>query len=64
MTDIDLSALAAARHGSQPLRATCRPHRPGVVMIHEIFDLDDVMRRDADHLAGLGYLTLAVDLFS
>ena len=33
-------------------------------MIHEIFGLDDVMRRHADHLAGLGYLTLAVDLFS
>jgi carboxymethylenebutenolidase len=35
-----------------------------VVMIHEIFGLDDVMRRHADRLAGLGYLTLAVDLFS
>jgi len=34
------------------------------VTIHEIFGLDDVMRRHADHLAGLGYLTLAVDLFS
>jgi dienelactone hydrolase len=33
-------------------------------MIHEIFGLDDVMRRHADHLTGLGYLTLAVDLFS
>jgi carboxymethylenebutenolidase len=33
-------------------------------MIHEIFGLDDVMRRHADRLAGLGYLTLAVDLFS
>jgi hypothetical protein len=33
-------------------------------MIHEeIFDLDDVMRGHADHLAGLGYLlTLAVQL--
>jgi carboxymethylenebutenolidase len=33
-------------------------------MIHEIFGLDDVMRGHADRLAGLGYLTLAVDLFS
>ncbi len=33
-------------------------------MIHEVFGLDDVMRRHADRLAGLGYLTLAVDLFS
>jgi carboxymethylenebutenolidase len=33
-------------------------------MFHEIFGLDHVMRRHADHLAGLGYPTLAVDLFS
>ena len=33
-------------------------------MIHELFGLDDVMRGHADRLAGLGYLTLAVDLFS
>jgi carboxymethylenebutenolidase len=33
-------------------------------MIHEVFGLDDVMRRHADRLAGLGYLTLAVDLYS
>ena len=69
MTDIDLSALAAARDGSQPPRGYLSTPSgpgpwPGVVMIHEIFGLDDVMRRHADHLAGLGYLTLAVDLFS
>jgi carboxymethylenebutenolidase len=33
-------------------------------MIHEAFGLDDVQRRHADRLAGFGYLTLAVDLFS
>ena len=64
MTDIDLSALAAPATGPSPRAATCRPHRPGAVMIHEIFGLDAVMCRHADHLAGLGYLTLAVDLFS
>jgi carboxymethylenebutenolidase len=69
MTDIDLSDLAADRGGSRPLRgylaspAGAGPW-PGVVMIHELFGLDDVMRGHADRLAGLGYLTLAVDLFS
>jgi len=40
--------------------ATWPAHRatgpwPAVVMIHEIFGLDDVMRGHADRLAGLGY---------
>jgi carboxymethylenebutenolidase len=69
MTDIDLSDYAAPRDGSQPLHGylatpTGAGPWPGVVMIHEIFGLDDVMRRHADRLAGWGYLTLAVDLFS
>jgi dienelactone hydrolase len=34
------------------------------VIIHEAFGLDDVQRRHADRLAGFGYLTLAVGLFS
>ena len=69
MTDIDLSDLAADRDGSRPLRGYLASPAgtgpwPAVVMIHEIFGLDDVMRGHADRLAGLGYLTLAVDLFS
>lgn len=69
MTDIDLSDLASAHNGSQPLRGYLSTPSgpgpwPGVVMLHEIFGLDDVMRRQADRLANLGYLTLAVDLFS
>jgi carboxymethylenebutenolidase len=69
MTDIDLTQLAAAHAGSQPLHGylatpTGSGPWPGVVLVHEIFGLDDVMRRHADRLADLGYLTLAVDLFS
>src|SRR5258708_19818043 len=69
MTDIDLSDLAAARDGSRPLRGYLASPAgtgpwPAVVMIHEVFGLDHVMRGHADRLAGLGYLTLAVDLFS
>ena len=37
---------------------------PGVVMIHEAFGLDEVMRRQAERLAAAGYLALAVDLYS
>jgi carboxymethylenebutenolidase len=37
---------------------------PGAVVVHEAFGLNDVVRRQADHLAGQGYLTLALDLYS
>jgi carboxymethylenebutenolidase len=69
MTDIDLTALAAIREGSQPLNGYLATPTgvgpwPGVVLIHELFGLDDVQRRHADRVAAMGYLTLAVDLFS
>jgi carboxymethylenebutenolidase len=37
---------------------------PGVVVIHEIFGLNDDIRGQAEHLAAAGYLALAVDLYS
>lgn len=39
------------------------PH-PGVVVIHELFGLNDNIRDIARRLAGEGYAALAVDLFS
>lgn len=69
MTSVDLSVFSSQRRGSLPLRGyLVRPEGPGpwpgVVLIHEIFGLDDVMRRHAERLARAGYLTLAVDLYS
>ncbi len=69
MPDIDLSVLSASRQGSFPLRGyLARPDGegpwPGVVLVHEIFGIDDVMRRHTQRMADAGYLTLAVDLFS
>ena len=37
---------------------------PGVVVVHEAFGLQDVTRRQADHLASLGYVVIAPDLFT
>jgi carboxymethylenebutenolidase len=69
MTHVDLTPLSLQHGGSDPLHGyLARPDGdgpwPGVVMIHEIFGIDDVMRRHAERLAQAGYLTLAVDLFS
>lgn len=33
-------------------------------MIHEVYGLDDIMRRQAERLASAGFLTLALDLYS
>ena len=32
---------------------------PALVLVHEVFGLDDEMRRHADRLAAMGYLVLA-----
>lgn len=69
MSAVDLSSFSRLSGGSQPLtgyRATPAGQGPwpGVVMVHEAFGLDDVMRRQADRLAAAGYLTVAPDLFS
>ena len=71
--DVDLSELSAERGGSHPLRGyLARPSGdehgpgpwPGVVVVHEVFGLDEQSRGQTDRLAAAGYLTLAVDLFS
>jgi carboxymethylenebutenolidase len=69
MVTIDLSMKSRTAGGSHALRGYLAEPAgegpfPGVVMIHEAFGLDDVMLRQADRLAAMGYLTLAVDLYS
>ena len=71
--EIDLSALGAETGGSQPLRGyLARPSGdehgagpwPGVVVVHEVFGLDEQSRQHTERLAEAGYLALAVDLYS
>jgi carboxymethylenebutenolidase len=69
MPDIDLSEASTAAGGSRNLRGYLAEPQgagpfPAVVMIHEAFGLNDQIRGHADRLAGAGYLTLAVDLYS
>jgi carboxymethylenebutenolidase len=51
-----LRGVLARPHGDGPW--------PGVVMLHEAFGVDDVMRRQARRLAASGYVVLLPDLFS
>jgi carboxymethylenebutenolidase len=69
MTYVDLGTESAAAGGSTSLRGYLAVPQgqgpfPAVVMIHEVFGLDDQTRRHADRLARAGFLTLALDLFS
>ena len=52
----DLPAYRAVPEGEGPW--------PGMVLVHEAFGLDDVMRRAADRVAAMGYVVLAPDLLS
>ena len=65
---IDL-LLPPARGGSAGLRAVLGlPAGPGpwpaVVLVHEAFGLNDVMRRQVERMAAAGYLALMPDLFT
>jgi len=51
-----LRGVLARPHGDGPF--------PGVVMLHEAFGVDEVMRRQARRLASSGYVVLLPDLFS
>lgn len=69
MTYVDLSAESAAAGGSPALGGYLATPSgtgpfPAVLMIHEAFGLNHLIRGHADRLARAGYLTLAVDLFS
>lgn len=69
MPIVELSDAAISPNGSSPLRGyLAQPAGeapwPGVVVIHEIFGLDDTTRRHADRIAAACYVTLAVDLYS
>jgi len=61
-TDITLPAQGATlpAHLARPAGAGSHP---AVVVIHEIFGLNDNIRDIAKRLAGAGYVALAVDLF-
>lgn len=69
LSNVDLSAASIAAGGSPSLRGYLATPAgdgpfPAVLMIHEVFGLNDITVRHADRLAAAGYLTLAVDLFS
>lgn len=66
---VDLAGLTGVQGASRGLHAyLARPAGdgvyPGVVMVHELWGLDDVLKRQADHLASLGYVVLAPNMFS
>lgn len=66
---VDLSAESETFGGSMGLTGyAVRPPgddpRPGVVVVHEIFGLDDQARRYAHRLADMGYVVVVPDLFT
>lgn len=66
---LDLSDLSRVQGGSRRLSAyVARPAGdgpwPGVVMVMEIFGVNDGMRAHAERIAGWGYVVIVPDLYS
>lgn len=59
----DLEGISPGLHGVLGIPEGTGPW-PAVVVIHEIFGIDEEMRKQVAHLARLGYLALMPDLFS
>lgn len=69
MATVDLRSVSAETGGSAALTGYfAQPTSPGpwpaVVVVHEIFGLDEANRRHVERFAAMGYLTLAPDLYS
>jgi carboxymethylenebutenolidase len=65
MTTTDVTFPSASGH---PMRAAfavpeASTPRPAILVLHEIYGLNDDMRRIAGRFADLGYVALAVDLY-
>jgi carboxymethylenebutenolidase len=69
MADVDLSEYSKSKYGSRKLSGYLKTPDgegpwPAVVVIHEAFGLDKNTKLHTDRLANMGYLALAVNLFS
>src|SRR3954453_9649385 len=58
---LDVGPQHARAYLAEP---TTAPPWPGVVLLHEIFGLNDDLRAKSDRFAARGYLALAPDLLS
>jgi carboxymethylenebutenolidase len=66
MAEVEIGPVpgGSSRLGGYLARPTGTGPWPGVVSVHEAWGLDENMRRCADRLATMGYLTLAPNLYS
>ena len=63
MATIEVATLDGDGHFNAHLAEPDRTPRGAVIVIQEIFGVNEGIRRKADHWASLGYLALAPDLF-
>ena len=60
---LNYSAAGTALHGHLAYDETGTGERPGVLLIHEWWGLNDYMRQRAAQIAELGYAALAIDMY-
>lgn len=66
VVDVTVPPVPGATDGLRGVLAVPRGEGPwpGVVMVHEAFGVDDVMRRQVERMASAGYVVLMPDLYT
>jgi dienelactone hydrolase len=62
-SEVDYKAAGQTMKGYLVYDDSIEGKRPGILVVHEWWGLNDYARRRADMLAGLGYLAMAVDMY-
>ena len=62
-SEVDYPVNGLTHRGFVAFNDLTSPPRPGIILIHEWWGLNDYMKKRAEMIAELGYVALAIDMY-